>query len=372
MPFGEIFTGAFTRIWRHKTLWLLAMIGLALTGVSTLVSALLTSRWLSGYFTIMNRMLRNPGAMPGRALGDFMNSMGWIWAAGALLMLLGLLGYIVNLVARAGIINEASHAWSNQTTDTGRGLRAGAQRAVYVFLLDLLWLLPGLVLAIGGFIAFFVLTFGTISVADERGGAGGLIASSWIAFACCGGCLALLYYLVFSVFSPLMYQSAVAGRRDFGTAVREGWALARANLGPMIIFWVLLLLVGFVLGIVQQTINTVFSLPLMSGWFSAMSSMMQGSGNPFRSLPAVSGPLLVLAGLVSAVLWFLINTFTQTLNLTVYGGVYQHLAGVGPAGPVEAPPPPLAPEPPATATPEPAGLVVPPAPRTEDEPPPAL
>ncbi len=106
MPFGEIFTGAFQRIWRHKNLWLLAMIGLALSGIGALVSALLTARWLNGYMGLMAGMFRNPGAMPGRAFGDMMNSMAPLWTVSICAGLLGLIGYVVNLVARGGIIRR--------------------------------------------------------------------------------------------------------------------------------------------------------------------------------------------------------------------------------------------------------------------------
>ena len=43
-------------------------------------------------------------------------------------------------------MNEAVIAWGGGRTKTGRGISAGAGRAAYVFVLDLLWLLPGLLL----------------------------------------------------------------------------------------------------------------------------------------------------------------------------------------------------------------------------------
>ncbi len=183
-----------------------------------------------------------------------------------------------------------------------------------------------------------------------------------------------------------MYQSAVAGRRDIGGAVSEGWRLAQRNLGGMIIFWLLLLLVGFVLGALVQAVNALFSLPLMTSWISGMTGMMQGYGGGFVPMMRTSGPLLVIAGLVSAVLAFLINTFTQTLNLTVYSGAYQHLTGLGLAAPAEPSPAPYVPaadvlaapaadvlDPPAAeAADAPAELIVPPAGEPEEAPPPTL
>ncbi len=376
MPFGEIFTGAFERIWRHKKLWLFAMIGLALTGAGMLVYLLFAAQWLGGYFTFMSRMMRNPQVMPQAAFSDLMRSMSALWAGLACMGMLSVIGYIVNLIARGAIIGEASRAWRNERTDYRRGLRWGSRRAVYIFLLDLLWWLPAVVLAIGGAIAFVLLIAVSAAASDSNTG-GGLIATSWIAFFCCGGCAFLLYYLAFALFSPLMYQSAVAGDRNLGSAVQEGWSLARANLGAMIIFWLLLLLVGFVLYIVQQAVATIFALPLLSSWFGSMGSMLDGfTRGAMPVFPALSGPLLVLSGLVSTILWFLITTFTQTLNLTLYGGVYQHLTGIGPVGPVEPELVPSAPEPAPAAPvapflPDDAPIVEPPRP-SEPEVPPTL
>ncbi len=250
---------------------------------------------------------------------------------------------------------------------SGAGCGRARQRAVYVFLLDLVWVLPALLLGLLGFVAFFGVTAVTISAARDQSG-GGLIPVTWVSFVCCGLCIGVLYYLVWAIFSPLMYQSAVAGRRDFSRAVGEGWTLARKNLGAMIIFWILLALVGFVLGALQQLLNALVSAPLMGSWFGAMNSMMQGFGRSAMPVIQTSGPVLLVFGLASAVLAFLINTFTQTLNLTLYSGVYEHLTGIAPAAPA----PVIAPAPSVVVEPAPPALVVPPAPPHEDEPPPTL
>jgi hypothetical protein len=334
MPLGEIFTGAFQRIWRNKKLWLLAMLGLALGVVGTLIYGLFGARWMSDYFNWINLLMRSGEVMPQRIMGNLMSSMTWIWAGAAFAGLFGLLGYVVNLVARGAIINEAAYAWRNETTIAGRGLRKGLSRGAYVFLIDLIWWLPAFLLVLGGTIAFFVLVVGSAAASNaER--AGGLIATSWLAFLCGGCCIGVLYYLVYVVFAPLMYQSAVAGGRDLGAALSEGWTMARNNLGSMIIFWLLLLIVGVVLGLIVQAISSLFQLPLWTGWFRAFSESMPGLGDgAMPIIPRISGPLLVFATLVSAGLSFLVRTFTETLNLTVYAGVYQHLAGPGQAEPV--------------------------------------
>ena len=68
------------------------------------------------------------------------------------------------------------------------------------------------------------------------------------------------------VFAPLMYQSAVAGRRGLGAAISEGWRMAQANLGAMIIFAILLWVCGIVLEMLVSVRHLPFSLPWMAGW----------------------------------------------------------------------------------------------------------
>jgi hypothetical protein len=110
--------------------------------------------------------------------------------------------------------------------------------------------------------------------------------------------------------------------------------------------------------------------------------MMYGfGGGTARTLPTLSGPVLVIFGLLSTLLWFLITTFTQTLNLTVYSGAYQHLAGISPAAPIGVAPVPLEPGPVLSVAPSPAPdvalspepaderpLVTPVEPRADDRP----
>ena len=150
MPFGELFTGTFVQIWRHKRLWLFGLLGLALTSLGLLVYQVFQYRWQSEWFTTMGDLMKNPGIMPERYFSAMMSSLVWLWVGMGIWIFVGLLGYIVNLVMRGATMNEAAVAWGGGRTKTGRGISAGASRAAYVFVLDLLWLLPGLLLACGG------------------------------------------------------------------------------------------------------------------------------------------------------------------------------------------------------------------------------
>ena len=272
MPFGELFTGTFGQIWRHKRLWLFGLLGLALTSIGLLIYQSFQYRWQGEWYSTMGDMMQNPGQMPDGYFSNMMSTMVWLWLGMGIWLIVGLLGYIINLVMRGATMNEAAIAWDGGRTRTGRGLSVGVGRGVYVFLIDLLWLLPGLLLMCGGFGAFAAV-IAAVAAASDGGNeaAGGVFVLTLITVLCCVFCLALFVGLLSMVFAPLMYQSAVAGRRGLGAAISEGWRLARANLGAMIIFAVLLWVLNIALGMLVSLLTFPFMLPWMSSWMQNFS-----------------------------------------------------------------------------------------------------
>jgi hypothetical protein len=357
MPFGELFTGTFGQIWRHKRLWLFGLLGLALTSIGLLVYQVFQYRWQSAWLTTLGDLTKNPGMMPERYVSTMMSSMVWLWVGMGIWMVVGLLGYIVNLVMRGATMNEAAIAWGGGRTRTGRGISAGAGRAAYVFVLDLLWLLPGLLLVCGGFGAFAAVI--AAAAVSDGGDAPGAVILSIITALCCIFCLTLLVGLLSMVFAPLMYQSAVAGRRGLGAAIGEGWRMAKANLGAMIIFAILLWVLNIALGMLVSLLTFPFMLPWLGSWMQNINGMIESAsrGMPPQMPQFGNTGWLLLATLVSGILTWFTASFMQSFRLTLYAGVYWHLGGLGEA---------IEPEPlPSTDDTSPASLLVVALPQTE-------
>jgi hypothetical protein len=329
MPFGELFTGTFGQIWRHKRLWLFGLLGLALTSIGLMVYQVFQYRWQSGWLTTMGDLMKNPGMMPERYFNTMMSSMVWLWVGMGIWVIVGLFGYIVNLVMRGATMSEAAFAWGGGRTKTGRGVSAGAGRAAYVFMLDLLWVLPGLLLACGGIGAFAMVIAAAATASDGDKAATGALILTIITALCCIFCLVLLVGLLSMVFAPLMYQSAVAGRRGLGAAIREGWGMAKANLGAMIIFAILLWVLNIALGMLVSLLTFPFMLPWMSSWMQNFSGMMESAsrGMPLDMPQFENMGWLFAATLISALLTWLTASFMQSFRLTLYAGVYRHLGG---------------------------------------------
>jgi hypothetical protein len=338
MPFGEIFTGTFGQIWRHKRLWLFGLLGLALSSVGMLIYQVFQYRWQGAWFSMVGDMLKSPEMAPEWYFRNMMSTLVWLWAGLGLWMIVGVIGYVVNVVMRGATMSEAAITWGGGRTRTGRGLAAGVGRGVYVFLIDLLWLLPGLLLTCGG-IGAFGAAIAAVAASDGGDEAGGGFVLTIITVLCCVFCLALLVGLLSAVFAPLMYQSAVAGQHSLGTAIREGWGMAAANLGAMIIFAILLWVLNIALGMLVSLLTFPFVLPWMGSWMKDWGAIMESASRGVSPQMPQFGNMgwLVVAVLVSGVLTWLTSSFMQSFRLTLYAGVYRHLGGAG--GPARAEPP---------------------------------
>ena len=334
MPFGEIFTGAFRLIWRHKKLFLFTLIGLSLYALGLLVYQLAGVVWLGQYMNWMSGVMRNPGVNPERMMGEFFSGMASVWIGASIFLLLSLLSYFVSLVTTSGLILEADRARSGEPVAVGRGLRDGLGRAGHLFLVQMVWVLPGLLLSCGALIGFFALMAGTAAASGNgNDGASGLLGISWLTCICGSVCFGLLYAVFAGIFQPLMAQSAVAGRRGVGEAIREGWRLAREHLGAVIIFWLLAALTTIVVTIALQTITTLINLPLTGVWFAGMGRMMEAMrAGRTPELPGVSAPLYLLTSLVSLGVTLLAWLGLQTFVPVMWNGVYRHLVGAAPTG----------------------------------------
>ena len=126
-----------------------------------------------------------------------------------------------------------------------------------------------------------------------------------------------------------MYQSAVAGRRGLGAAISEGWRMAKANLGAMIIFAILLWVLNIALGMLVSLLSFPFMLPWISSWMQNFSGMMESASRGVPPQMPQFGNMgwLLVATFVSGVLTWLTASFMQSFRLTLYAGVYRHLGG---------------------------------------------
>jgi hypothetical protein len=349
MDYGEIFIGTFRTIWRHKRLWLFGILGQIIGAViGGIIGAAFSLRFLNSWFSMMSSFMGTNESSAQFMQGLLSQFFAWWGVFACLIFLVGLANYVVDLIMRGAIIGEAGIAWGGGATDTRRGLRTGANRAISIFVLDLLWRVP-LAIIIGGVSAATLIAFiggvAGLSRQSGNGGGGAAFLLGICGAACCLVVLGLLIAAFIGIFQPLMYQSAVQGRRSIGEAIAEGWHLAASHLGPLFIFWILVLLVGLVAGLLVQIVAQPLSLAWSGSLTAWIAQVMQSaeSGRPpaLPPMPAINSGLFLLMIMLTALVGLVVNSFAATFNLTMYAAVYRRLTGGTLA--YKAPPAPLLP-----------------------------
>ena len=325
MPYGEIFISTFKTIWRHKRLWLFGLLGTLLVSLGGGIQQAMAMSWQRQWLGPL-KPFPGPEGPPG---GSPLTAMAGLWTGLGILCLAGVIGYVINLVMRGATISEAAIAWRGEPTKTRRGLNVGLNRGVYLFLIDLLWAVPGAILIGGPYVLGLVVILATEGPADSEAGMPALL--SVCGLMCCVSLIALVYGVFKGIFAPLMYQSAVRRQHHLGAAIKEGWNLARANLGSMFVFWLLVFAMMMGLNLVVFAISSALMWPAMMRWMGPWPDIMQELMPAADLTLSPPGPgsaaRLYLAACVQTVLGWLTSSFMQTFSLTLYAEVYRRSSG---------------------------------------------
>ncbi len=328
MPYSEIINTAFRTLWRQKPLWLFGLLG-------TLLPALGAGIYLGSMFVWQESFMRHLMALTSTQQLDYLTVMrvltvGLRGLAGAwgVLACVGLIGYFVNLIMRAATASEAGRALAGESSQSERGLAIGVRRAVSFFVIDLLWWLPAIVVSICGVVFAIAALGGFLSRAntqDAEAMMGEVVGVFVVVFSSIGclGLLWLLYAIARSLLAPLMYQAAAQESFGVGQAVRQGARLARAHLGPMLIFLIFLTGLGMVLSFTLQLFTTPFSGVWAMNWAGMAEDM--ANGMPPAPPSAFGRTAFYGLGLLFGLATWLSSAFVQTFGLTLYAEVYRRL-----------------------------------------------
>lgn len=319
MNYTNIVIESFQIVWKEKKLWVISALG---TAFFALGNAIYTTGYLNWYQSMLTKILttmtsQSQEAMPelSRMMPDYVGAIMTVWG------MIFIVGYVVNLVARAGGIAEADRAWQGEHVAVMRGLFTGVRKAPGMFLIDLIWALPGLVMGLVSMVLSFAILYSLFTSmmqmeGQEAGGhIGGLIGVFFLLIIAIMG-LGLVYIIIRAIFAPLMFQSLVAGERSIGEAIREGWRLSRKNLKAMVIFWLLLFAIRLGMGMVIQLVVAPFFFMFITPMFRAMQA-------PDTLASAINWPLLFLFGALMALVSWGTSSLLQSVTLALYARVYR-------------------------------------------------
>ena len=328
MNYGQIFGDSFRILWREKKLWVFGLIGLALSSLLGMVGGVAGLNFQRNLIGTLNQeMMRGGRGNPDRMVGAIFGSLGVFAVIISLVMLGSLVAYVINLAMRPATIREAMRAWRGGSVSVRRGSGEGASYMAGFFGVDVLWAVLPVVVVIGAYAAMFASIFGVVAAADSRSGgeaaALGMVGLIFLLF-CCLAIFGLLYAAFYAVLAPMMYQSLAQGRRSFGVALSEAWALGKAHWGPLILFAVMVWGVSLLLSILVQAVTAPFVSLFMGNWMESIFQSMEG---PVPTMPAPNYAILIPGLMALTALSFLVNSFMQSFRLTLYTKVYAELTG---------------------------------------------
>ncbi len=336
MDYGRVLSRAWEISWRYKALWILGFLVALASG----------SGGGGSSYRFAADELRNFNNFPSIPMSP--NLSGLLVGLGCLALIVGIVLFVLSLIARAGLIAAVVEVEDDQVFSLASAWRAGGVRFWTFFGIWALTTFLPAVLLIG------IAIIGIVSVVGIAGGAyllgpnanpgssaGGAVALL-VACFCTSICGLIVITVVLQQIRIYAERAAMLEGSGALAAFGRGWQVLRQRFGPTLMLWLLFLLIGLVLAVVVIAVLAVVALPFLVAGSS-------GQGPNWLVLPFIATVLIGI--LVAAVLGSVVQVFASA-SWTL---AYRELTGT--AGSAVLPPSPSTPgsEPPAgwTATRQP-------------------
>ncbi len=301
MDYGKVLSRAWQITWRWKVLWILgflAALGRGWGGSNT------------SYTTGQEDWSQQYGAQVPPAV------WGIVAAVCCLAILIAIAVWVVSVIARGGLIAGVQQVEDESSTRFGQAWRVGAQRFWTLFGISVLTALPTLIMVLIGITVLTLLIVGTVGAFDsarEAAGTVGIIASVLCGGTlCCGG---ILLAIVLDQIRIYAERAAILESMGWIDAFKRGWQVLKENLGPTIIFWLIFLVIGLILGTVVFGGLAVVTLPFIA----ALSQTDPG--------PWIIAPICV-GGVLGMIVFAFIGGIVETFTSATWTLVYRDLTGL--------------------------------------------
>ncbi len=287
MDFGEVLSSAWRIIWKHKILWIFGIFAGCSRGGG------------GGGGNSGNQFSSRGGPNPYPQFNEFANQFGnwignhlWVVALFILVVLvLFLLALFLGTIGRIGLIRGTFKA------------DGGAEHLGFMELWDeslrYFWRIFVLALLVG--LAALIVVFALVAL-----GIGAAVLTFGIGFLCVLPLFCVLFLAL--VFAGIVIQQAEAAivieNLGIMDGVRRGWDVVKTHLGPILLMWLILVVIGFVAGIVIALPVLVVVIPAAIALAAANSQATTFDYTPLivgLACCAVYFPfLLVLSGILTA------------------------------------------------------------------------
>lgn len=311
MDYGNLLRRSWDIVWKNKFMFLLGFLAALGSGGGGGNSA------SSSNFRISDNDMQLPPEMVENISRYWRELGGVVLAVICLLFILGIVLWLVRLVAQTGLIDAASRIDDGGTSSFGAAMRVGASKLTSMAGLNLLmfgpFILFGLIAA-GVAIAFFGPVFGELLRGNPdpnfNVGAFGVVG------ACLGviGCLMVPLALIVNVIYPFAQRGLVLRNLGIVDSIRHGWQVVKENVGDVILIIVIFLVIGFLFGLASLIVLLPFAF-LAFG--PAVFSMIQRGMIEARDIIFMVGGGICL-GLVAAVVNSILISYRSTAVTLAY------------------------------------------------------
>ena len=294
MNYGKVLTRAWEITWRWKALWLLGF--LAALGRAGGTSG------NTGYSF-------DEGDMPYYVDQVPPELVGLILAFLCLAVIIAIAIWVVSVIARAGLIAGVQQVEDEGAMTFGSAWRVGVSRFWTVFGIGILAAIPlFLAVIVGAIVLAGLIAGGALLPSSE----GGKIAGIVIPSVFCGGtfcCLMIILGVVLGQIRVYAERAAVLEGLGWIDAFKRGWDVLKSNLGPTILYWLIFLGLGIIVGVIVFVVAMAFILP-----FIGIIANVDLGGWAFA--PLCCGGLLAI--IIGAIISAVIEVFTSATWTLAY------------------------------------------------------
>jgi hypothetical protein len=280
MDFGKVLSRSWEIIWKYKVLWIFGI--LASFGANFNVGGNFNYRVDQGDIGNLPPNMERFFTEWTRNFEGFFTeeNMGWIIAIICIALLIGILFWAVSVFGRVGLIKGVINVEAGKAI-AFRSLASDA----WTFLGRALGLSILFFLVPFAFVILSVIVFGLIGVATM-----GIGLLCLLPLICLIIPIALLYY----VYTEMVQISLVREDLGIGQAISRGWEVFRSNFGNLIGMGLILLVGGFLVGLVLLIPAAAIAAPFFLALFSQDPNAL-GSGITFSIvLFCIALPFLIL------------------------------------------------------------------------------
>jgi len=334
MDYFDVLKKAWEITWRNKALWVLGLFAAASFGGSSGGGS--GSGWGSQDWSdpqAIPEAFRSIAMDPDVITRWLSAHLGLVIAAGAALLLISVVWWVLSVAARGGLVHGASRAAEGERPSLKTAWSVGFHHWGRVFMVGLALIGPLVVVGLA-------IAAGALALGLGMAGRGDAAAGPAAGMFCCGLPLVVVIAAVIAIALSILYELAlrygVLMDVSFGRAIRRAWDDLMGRKGA-IAFWAVMILPGIAFGLIVAALFTPIALLAVLLAYSEQYVLL---GAVLAVLIIVSLAITSVYSTFSSSAWTVFfRRMTGMEAPAVKPSPYAYQPGQPPIAPVVAPPP---------------------------------